>query len=134
MTAEGTLEIRDLIVVSENSGRALMGHLPDPIINEDGLVVLECPLMFAEQKQMDPQSGGMQIQIMMMPILFSEYVPRLYILPASWYILPAHSKLAIEYRMRWDEYESTLRAASAGIITARSIPKGPVLVPPNGRP
>ncbi len=124
----------DLVVVSENSGRSLIGIRPDPFINEDGFCVLENALMFAEQKQMDPSSGGMQIQIMMMPLLFSEFVQKVYLLPASWYDIPAHSKLAIQYRERWDEYESAVRAQSSGLVTARTMPKGPVLVPPNGRP
>jgi len=133
MTVDGINELRDLIVVSEPSGRQLIGVLPDPIVNDEGLVVLEEPLMFAEQKQMDPQ-GGMQVQLMMLPLLFTEFVPRVYLAPSSWFVIPAHSTVAIEYRQRWDEYATNARAASAGIVTARSIPKGPVLVAPNGRP
>ena len=133
MTVDGTSELSDLIVVSEPSGRQLIGPLPDPIINDEGLVVLEEPLMFAEQKQMDPQ-GGMQVQLMMMPLLFTEFVSCVYLAPSSWFVIPAQSTVAMEYRQRWDEYATAARAASAGIVTARSIPKGPVLVAPNGRP
>jgi hypothetical protein len=133
MTVDETSELRDLIVVSEPSGRQLIAPMPWPIVDNEGLVVLNEALMFAEQKQMDPQ-GGMQVQIMMMPLLFTEFITQVVVIPASWFIIPAQSTVAIEYRQRWDEYATAARAASAGIVTARSIPKGPVLVAPNGRP
>ena len=126
-------DFTDIIIVSENSGRSLVGKLPDPIINENGVVVLKCPLMFAEQKSQDPQTGKLHVQPMMMPLLFSEYVDEIIILPASWIILPANGTIAMQYRTQWNEYETAVRAQSAGIVMSRTIPKGPVLVPPNGR-
>ena len=126
-------EISELVVVSEPSGRQFIGIMPNPIVNDDGMMILNQPMMFAEQKSIDQQSGGMQVQIMMMPILFTEFVADITLLPTSWITIPAHSKIAIQYRSQWDEYESTVRAQSAGIITARSMPKGSVVAAPNGR-
>jgi hypothetical protein len=124
----------DLIVVSEPSGRQLIGPVPNVMINDEGVMVLCNPMMFAEQRSQDPQSGKIQIQSMMMPLLFSEFIDKVTLLPASWMILPANCAIAHQYRAQWDDYETNVRAQSAGIVTSRTMPKGPVLVPPNGRP
>jgi hypothetical protein len=127
------IELKDVVVVSEPSGRQLIGPAPDPLMNDEGFMVLQSPLMFMEQKSQDPQTGNLQVQIMMMPILLSEFVGEITLIPASWITLPAQSSISMQYRERWGEYESTVRAQSAGIVMARSMPKGPVVAAPNGR-
>jgi hypothetical protein len=126
-------ELKDLVIVSEPSGRQLIGPKSDVLLTGDGLMVLKNPLMFMEQKGQDPQSGKFQVQPLMMPILLSEFVDEITLIPASWIILPAQCSIATQYRAQWDEYESTVRAQSAGIVMARSMPKGPVVAAPNGR-